>query len=90
MLDCQKCAILDSDNIPIVFHLLDHVRTRNLLDPADKFTDWKWFQSLASELISPRIQINSGEEADKAASNFTASIALVYRPFTKKNYTLGP
>jgi hypothetical protein len=41
--------ILDSDHIPVVFHLLHHISTRNLLDPADKFTDWKWFQSLASE-----------------------------------------
>jgi hypothetical protein len=52
------CDILDSGHLPIVFHLLDHVRTRNLWDLVDKFTDWGQFQSLASELISPRIQIN--------------------------------
>jgi hypothetical protein len=63
--------------VPIVFHLLDHIRTVNLSDPVEKFTDWKRFQSLASELISPRIQINSEEEADKAACNFTASIGSV-------------
>jgi hypothetical protein len=51
--------ILDSDHLPVVFQLLDHVRTRNLSDPIDKFTDWEWFQSLASELILLRIQINS-------------------------------
>jgi hypothetical protein len=44
--------ILDSDHLPIVFHLLDYVRTRNPLDPVDKFTDWEWFQSLDSEIIS--------------------------------------
>jgi hypothetical protein len=40
--------------------------TRKLSDPVDKFTDWRQFQNLTSELISPRIQINSGEEANKA------------------------
>jgi hypothetical protein len=64
--------------------LLYHVRTRNLSDPADKFTDWERFHSLASELISPRIQINLWVEADKAARDFTASIALAYRLSTRK------
>jgi hypothetical protein len=56
--------ILDSDHLPITFHLLDHVRARNLSDPVDKFTDWERFQSLASDLISSKIQMNSEEEAD--------------------------
>jgi hypothetical protein len=43
--------ILESNHLPIIFHLLDHIRTRNLSDPVDKFTDWEQFQSLASELI---------------------------------------
>jgi hypothetical protein len=34
--------ILGSDHLPIVFHLLDHVRTRTLSDLVDKFTDWEW------------------------------------------------
>jgi hypothetical protein len=76
--------ILDSDRLLIVFHLLDHIKTRNLLDPADKFTDWELFQSLASELISPRIQINLDEEADKATRDFTASTASAYRLSTSK------
>jgi hypothetical protein len=29
--------ILDFDHLPIVFNLLDHVRTRNLSDRVDKF-----------------------------------------------------
>jgi hypothetical protein len=61
---------MDSDRIPFVFHLLDHTGTRNLSDPVDKFRDWERFQSLASELISQGIQINSGEEASKAARDF--------------------
>jgi hypothetical protein len=43
--------VLDSHHPPIVFHLLDHISTRNLSDPVVKFTDWRRFQSLASELI---------------------------------------
>jgi hypothetical protein len=76
--------ILDSDHLPIVFHILDHVKIRNLSESVEKFTDWERFQSLASELISPRIEINSGVEADKAARDFTASIASAYRLSTNK------
>jgi hypothetical protein len=49
------CDILDLDHLSFVFHLLNQVRTRNLSDLVDKFTDWEQFQSLASELILPRI-----------------------------------
>jgi hypothetical protein len=76
--------ILDSDHLPAVFHLLDHTRTRNLLEPVEKFTDWEQFLSVAPELISPRIQVNLGEEADKVAHNFTASIASAYRLSTSR------
>jgi hypothetical protein len=70
--------ILDSDQLPITFHILDHT-------PIEKFTDWKRFQSLTSNLISPRIEINwGGVEAAKAARAFTASIALAYRLSTSK------
>jgi hypothetical protein len=62
--------ILDSDHLPIAFYKLDHVKTKNFSEPAEKFTDWEGFQSLASDLISPRIEINSEEEADKAARDF--------------------
>jgi hypothetical protein len=47
-------------DLPIVYHLLYHVRTRNSSDPIDKFTDLEPFQTLASELISPGIQITGG------------------------------
>jgi hypothetical protein len=30
--------ILDSDHLPIVFHILDHVKIRNLSEPTEKFT----------------------------------------------------
>jgi hypothetical protein len=52
--------VLDSDHLPIVFHILDHVTTRNLSDLIEKFTNWERFQSLASDLVSPKIHINSG------------------------------
>jgi hypothetical protein len=42
------------------------------------------FQSLASNLISPRIEINSGVEADTATRDFTAFIASSYRLSTSK------
>jgi hypothetical protein len=71
--------ILDSDHLPIVFNILDHDRTTKLSEPTEKFTDWERFQSLASDLISPRIEINSGVKADKAARDFSASIASAFR-----------
>jgi hypothetical protein len=80
--------ILDSDHPPIIFHLLYRIRSRILLDPVDKFTDWKRFQRLESELISLNVLINSEEEADKAARDFTASIASAYRIATNK-FTLS-
>jgi hypothetical protein len=74
--------ILDSDYLPIAFHLLDHIRTRILSNPVN--SDWKQFQNLFSELISPRIQINSEEEDEKEASGFTPCIASAYRISTSK------
>jgi hypothetical protein len=47
-------------------------------------SDWERFQSLASEVISHRIEINSGIEANKAAHDFTASIASAHRLSTSK------
>jgi hypothetical protein len=77
--------ILDSDHLPIVFHILDHVSTKkNSRKITEKFTDLERFQSLASNLISPRNEINYGMEADKAACHFTASIASEYRLSTSK------
>jgi hypothetical protein len=67
--------ILDSDHLPIIFDILDHVKIWDLSEPIEKFANWDRFQSLASELIEPRIKINSGVEADKAARDFTASVA---------------
>jgi hypothetical protein len=52
--------ILDSDHLPIIFHILDHVRTKNVSAPLERFTDWERFQRLASNLISPRLEINLG------------------------------
>jgi hypothetical protein len=78
--------ILDSDHLPTVFHILDHVSIRNLSQSVEKFNDWDRFQILASELISPEVEINSGE-ADKAARDFTASIASACGLSKEKNYT---
>jgi hypothetical protein len=76
--------ILDSDHAPMVFHILDHVKIKNLSEPIEKFTDWNRFQRLVSELILPKVEINSGVETDKTARNFTSSIASAYRLSTSK------
>jgi hypothetical protein len=73
---CGKCDLLDilnSDHLSIVLYILDHVEIRNLSEPIEIFTDSDRFQSLAPELISPRIETNSGVDADKASRNFRAS-----------------
>jgi hypothetical protein len=46
--------ILDSDHLPIMFHILDHVRTKQISKPLEKFTDWERFQSLASNPVAAR------------------------------------
>jgi hypothetical protein len=61
--------ILDSDQLPIIFHILDNVKIRNLSDPIEKFTDWDRFQRIASNLISHKIEITSEVEADKMRAN---------------------
>jgi hypothetical protein len=85
--------ILYSDHLPVVFYLLDHISlfstcwiilVRNLLEHVEKFTDWEQFKSLDPELTSPRIQVTVGEEADRVAHNFTASISSVYRLSTSR------
>jgi hypothetical protein len=61
-----------------MFSILDPVRITEAYDPIEKLTDWELFQSLASELTSPSIQIHSYNEADKAVRDFAATIASVY------------
>jgi hypothetical protein len=80
--------ILYSDHIPIIFHILDHFKINNLSEPIEKFTDLDRFQNFASDLISPKVKIKSGVEADKAACDFSASNASAYR-LTTSNITLS-
>jgi hypothetical protein len=49
-----------------------------------KNSDWEWFQNLAFNLKSPRIEIYSRVETDKVALECMASIASVYRLSTSK------
>jgi hypothetical protein len=77
--DVTVSDILDSDHLPIIFHIVDHVKIRNLSGPIEKFRVWDRFQSLASELIPSRIETNSGVEAGKAGRNCSASAASAYR-----------
>jgi hypothetical protein len=55
MSDTIVSNILGSDYLPGLFRLFVHVETRNLSEPVEKFSDYECFQSLASDLISPRI-----------------------------------
>jgi hypothetical protein len=57
---------------------------KDLSEPIEKFTDWDWFQSFASELISPQMEIKSGVEANKVVCDFTAFIASAFRLSTSK------
>jgi hypothetical protein len=63
--------IQDFDHLP-VFQILDHVKTKHRWEPVEKFR-------LGTVSKSPRIEVNSEEEADKAARNFTASLASAFR-----------
>jgi hypothetical protein len=82
--DLIVSKILESDELPIIFHKLDHVKIRNKSEPVEISRYCERFQSLTSELMSPIIEIKSGIEADKAARDFTAYIALAYRLSTNK------
>jgi hypothetical protein len=62
-----------------MFCTLDHIKAREILDPVEKFTDWERFQSRASALVSPTMEINLFIEADKAGRDFAAFIASAYR-----------
>jgi hypothetical protein len=76
--------ILESDHLQKISHILDHVKIRNFSEHIEKFIDWDRFQSPNSELLSPRIQINSGVKPDKAARDVAASITSEYRLQTSK------
>jgi hypothetical protein len=49
------CDILVSDQLPIVFHIRDHVRTNKVPKPFEIVTVWQWSEILTSNLISSRI-----------------------------------
>lgn len=80
--------ILDLDHLPVKFSILDPIRRREALYLVEKVTDWKLFQSLASELLFLSIQIHSSNKSDEAARDFAASIALAYSLSTIKSKIL--
>jgi hypothetical protein len=57
--------ILGSDHLSLSFHITDHVKAKNISKSVNKFTDWQRFQRFVSDLISPRIKINSEEKPMK-------------------------
>jgi hypothetical protein len=54
-----------------------------------KNSDWEQFQSLSSDIILPRIEINTEKESDKRARDFTTPIASAYRLWTGKGTLSG-
>jgi hypothetical protein len=56
--DVTVSDILDSVHLPIIFHILDHVKIRKFSEPIEKFTEWGGLQNLASELMSSKIEID--------------------------------
>jgi len=71
--------ILDSDNLPIFFNILNQVCAKDKSARVETHTDWDQFRSLTSDLIPPRLQADTTEDVVRAASAFTASVASVYR-----------
>jgi hypothetical protein len=82
--EVNALEILDSDHLSTLFHMLDHVSSRDIKNPIETHTDWERFRSLASELISPSTQIHTFEDAEQTALIFAASIASAYRLSTHK------
>jgi hypothetical protein len=68
--------------------ILHPVRMRATLNSAEKLTDWKLFQSLFSQLISPNIQIHSSNEVDKTAYGFAVSRASACSILSRKTTIL--
>jgi hypothetical protein len=79
--------IMDSDHLPIMICILDHIKAREILGPVKKFTDWERFKNLDSALVSPRVEINSRIETDNAAHNISVSTASAYRLSTKTTFS---
>jgi hypothetical protein len=46
LLEVVVSDVLDSDHLPIIFHILDHVTIRNLSDPVEKVTACDRFKAL--------------------------------------------
>jgi hypothetical protein len=65
-------------------NILDPARKNEALDPVEKLKDWELLQGLASELMSPNIQIHSSNESDNEARDFAAPLALTYRLWKTK------
>jgi hypothetical protein len=88
LLETTVTDILDWGHLPTVFSILGSAEAGEALDPVEILTDWELFQSLASLLISPNIQIHVSNEVDKATRDSEASIASAYRLSTRKTTIL--
>jgi hypothetical protein len=77
--DVTVSDVLASYYLPTLFHNLESVSARDISVPVEIHTDWTRFRSLTSDLISPRTQIDTSDEAERAGCIFAASIASAYR-----------
>jgi len=76
---------LDSDQLPIFFDILGHVSARDSSPRVETHTDWDLFPSPASDSVQPRLQINTVEEAERAAGAFAASVVSAYIGYQHTN-----
>jgi hypothetical protein len=67
---------------------MDHFSARDISAPVEKHTDWERFRSLTSEIISPRIQIDTLEGAVKPACN-SQSLLPLHIAIDKPDHTSG-
>jgi hypothetical protein len=56
----------------------------NISESVEKLANWQWYEVVASDILSPRIEVISWEEADKPADLFTISTASPYELSTSK------
>jgi hypothetical protein len=83
MSEVTVSGILDLDHLPVLFHILDHVSSREILAPDEIHTDREGFEA-KFDLISCRIQIDTSDEAERAACNFAYPTDLAYGLSTHK------
>ena len=63
--DISISDYLESDNISILFNLLDYATTTNISGNVRLFTGWQLFHSLVSDLISSKSRFIKGKKPQR-------------------------